>query len=47
MAFTSPMNWDTLRISPQSIERPNAPEKVKKVKKDKSSGEPAEDLPWN
>jgi len=53
MGFTSPINWDSLRISPVSVDRP---EKKKQVKKDKvekhekptkSTGEPAGDLPWD
>lgn len=49
MKFTSGMNWDTLRISPVSIEKPQAPEKVKdKVKRaNANSKEPAGDLPWD
>ena len=56
MAFTCPIDWDTLRISPQSIDKPSAPAKgdgVKRAgKKDKeqvTSTEPQEsthDLPW-
>jgi replicative DNA helicase len=53
MKFTSPIDWDTLRISPQSIEKP--PEKEKEKGKDKmkrahevkEGGEPAADLPWD
>lgn len=50
MEFTSPINWDTLKISPQTIDKPKKEEKVKKVKKttaDSSTGEPAVDLPWD
>jgi hypothetical protein len=54
MKFTSPMNWDTLRISPQSIEKPVAAEKPKdKVKRagkkedSTTTGEPASDMPWD
>ena len=52
MAFTCPIDWDTLRISPQSIDRPGAKDPaVKKAgKKDKTDAtqktEPA-DLPWD
>lgn len=50
MHFTCPMDWDTLRISPQSIEKPAAKEKVKKSgkKNDESTApqEAATDLPW-
>lgn len=48
--FTSPINWETLRISPQSIEQPEAKEDKKKAKKKSQSTEPQEspsDLPWN
>jgi replicative DNA helicase len=46
--FTSPIDWDTLRISPQSIERPQAPEKIKKVKaKQEPTEEQSKDLPWD
>ena len=53
MAFTCPIDWDTLRISPQSVDRPAAKESVKKAGKaqeklDKAKQqEPATDLPWN
>lgn len=52
MKFTSPMDWDTLRISSQSIEKPITPEKgkdkMKRAGKDSSStGEPATDVPWD
>lgn len=35
MAFTCPINWDTLRISPRSMDRPEPKEAVKKVGKKK------------
>lgn len=50
MRFTSGMDWDTLRISPVSIEKPAAPEKEKPKDKMKRAGAPEEgavDLPWN
>ncbi len=53
MAFTSPIDWDTLRISSQSIDKPAAKESIKKAGKaqeklDKAKEqEPATDLPWN
>jgi replicative DNA helicase len=48
MSFTSAMDWDSLRIIPTSIDKPNAPEKIKKVKSnDKKVEEPAADLPWD
>jgi len=47
MRFTSGMDWDTLRISPISIEKPQQAEKEKtKIKRAITSEEPA-DLPWN
>ena len=48
MAFTCPIDWDTLRISPQSIDRPSKKEPVKKSKKtDNQTQELATDLPWD
>ena len=49
MKFTSGMDWETLRISPIPIEKPQAPEKVKdKVKRANApQGESAGDLPWD
>lgn len=50
MQFTCPIDWDTLRISPQSIEKPAAQEtKVKRAGKKSSdaTGESSTDLPWN
>lgn len=53
LQFTSPINWDTLNISPQSIDRPNKEEKKKSSKKKPESeksvatGEPGVDLPWD
>jgi len=49
MIFTCPIDWDTLRISPQSIDKPENKETVKRVnKKDNlKQNEPAADLPWN
>jgi replicative DNA helicase len=50
MKFTSGMDWDTLRISPISIEKPQKEEKPDKMKragkKDKTTGEAASDVPW-
>jgi replicative DNA helicase len=50
MKFTSGMNWDTLRISPQSIEKPTPPEKKEKKGKKEygatAAKEHAGDLPW-
>ena len=53
MAFTSPIDWDTLRISAQSIDKPAAKETIKKAGKaqeklDKvKQDDTAADLPWN
>lgn len=49
MACTSPINWDTLRILPTSIELPETEEKSKKhSKKEKVIKDDANaDLPWN
>ena len=52
MKFTSPMDWDSLRISPQSIEKPVEKEKekgtkMKRAHETKDTGEPAGDLPWD
>ena len=53
MAFTCPIDWDTLRISPQSIDKPSSKEPVKKAGKKAAEvtttkpQEPAQDLPWD
>ena len=49
MRFTSGMDWDSLRISPISIEKPVAKEdKPKKIKRAGTKiEEPASDLPWD
>jgi len=50
MSFTSPINWDSLRISPQSIEAPEKKETVKRVRKSKEDlkvDDSSSDLPWN
>lgn len=52
MKFTSGMDWETLRISPISVEKPvhheEKPEKSKKLKRAGSKvEEPAADLPWD
>lgn len=44
MSFTSPIDWDTLRISPQTIDKPAQEQKVKRAKK---TTEIANDLPWD
>lgn len=47
--FTSPINWDTLRISPQSMDKPNKEEKSKKSKPNTKAktDEAIDDLPWD
>lgn len=52
MAFTCPIDWDTLRISPQSVDKPQAKEPIKKAgKKSQDDAPPVNDsgadLPWN
>jgi hypothetical protein len=51
MAFTCPIDWDTLRISPQSVDKPAAKEPVKKAgkkeKQDLKQDDTNADLPWN
>ena len=52
MAFTCPIDWDTLRISPQSVDKPAAKEVVKKAGKkahttDLKQDDTNADLPWN
>ena len=48
MNFTCPIDWDTLRISPQSIDKPQQSEpKVKRAGKKSDTSENANDLPWN
>lgn len=51
MAFTCPIDWDSLRISPQSVDKPASKEPIKKVKKGQEEIVPVSDsgadLPWN
>lgn len=49
MIFTSPINWETLRISPNSIEAPAEKETIKKAGKasNKKTEEDSTDLPWD
>jgi replicative DNA helicase len=49
MKFTSPIDWETLRISPQSIDKPQEKETIKKAgkKKDLKQDDAAADLPWD
>lgn len=49
MAFTSGMDWSSLRINPTPVDRP---EKKKKITKEKKEAQPkadetSDDLPWN
>jgi replicative DNA helicase len=47
-SFTCPIDWDTLRISPQSIEKPQAKEAAKKINKTNlKQDDSSADLPWN
>lgn len=47
LTITSPINWDTLRISPNSIDAPEKKETIKKVKKTKEVDDSNSDIPWN
>lgn len=48
MKFTSPIDWDTLRISSTAIDTPEKKEVIKKSKgKSKKTEEEATDVPWN
>jgi len=48
MSFTCPIDWDTLRISPQSVDKPQQKDSIKRTKKDRlKEDEGASDLPWN
>ena len=50
MTFTSPINWDSLRISPQSIEEPEKKETIKKATKKKEAAKKDDsnsDIPWD
>lgn len=47
LTITSPINWDTLRISPNSIDAPEKKETIKKVKKTKEVDDKDSDIPWN
>ena len=44
LSFTSPINWDTLRIYPTDIDRPRKASKTKEAKSD--TNEEGVDLPW-
>jgi replicative DNA helicase len=53
MAFTCPIDWDTLRISPQSVDKPATKEPVKKAGKKQQQQEELKqddagaDIPWD
>jgi replicative DNA helicase len=47
MNFTCPIDWDTLRISPQTIDKPVQEQKVKRARKDSKQQENHTDLPWD
>jgi replicative DNA helicase len=52
MAFTCPIDWDTLRISPQSVDKPAAKEAVKKAGKkladqQMKQDDAGADIPWD
>jgi KaiC/GvpD/RAD55 family RecA-like ATPase len=50
MTFTSPINWDSLRISPHDIEAPEKKETVKRASKKKEAAKQDDsdsDIPWN
>ena len=51
MTFTSPIDWDTLRISPNSIEAPTAKKETKqksnKTKENLKQDDSNSDIPWN
>jgi len=48
MKFTSPIDWETLRISPQSIDKPQEKETIKKAgKKNLKQDDASADLPWD
>jgi replicative DNA helicase len=50
MTFTSPINWDSLRISPHEIEAPEKKETIKRASKKKEAAKQDDsdsDIPWN
>ena len=50
MRFTCPIDWETLRISPQSIDKPEQKETIKRVGKkqqDLKQDDTSADLPWH
>jgi replicative DNA helicase len=46
MNFTSGIDWDTLRISPNNMDKPHKEEKIKKAGKHPKQEDGASDLPW-
>lgn len=47
MNFTSGINWETLRISPNNMDKPEKQEKIKKAGKEKQKQDDTEaDIPW-
>lgn len=49
LTVTSPIDWDSLRISPQSIDTPESKETIKKAAKQKEQAVPdaKSDIPWD
>lgn len=50
MHFTSGINWDSLRISPHSVDKPQKQEKINKAgshKEDKKVEDSGTDIPWH
>jgi KaiC/GvpD/RAD55 family RecA-like ATPase len=50
MTFTSPINWDSLRISPHDIQEPEKKETIKRSGKKKAAEKQDDsdsDIPWN
>jgi hypothetical protein len=50
MHFTSGINWDSLRISPHSVDKPQKQEKINKAgshKEDKKVEDSGADIPWH
>lgn len=47
MKFTSPIDWDTLKISPNSMEPPAKKEPIKKAGKSRKVNDDGADVPWD
>ena len=49
MRFTCPIDWETLRISPQSIDKPEQKETIKRATKKQNlkQDDSDADLPWH